>query len=325
MAGKCVHTAAYWLALSLVGQGWCPARSFTRKLHLLTRQKTILAILTETRQALTPTMLVKLAFLLKHECLTSDQTFYDFVPYRFGPFSFALYRELTALQRDGYVAEKDGRVVLVARNQALTAAKVDELPRSSRLGVSRIVSKYAAMDQTELLRGVYERYPWYALKSELEHLLPTHLPEKVTAAPAVYTVGYEGKSVDAFFNDLLRAGMKLIVDVRANPASRKYGFSKQALSDISSKLGLAYRHLPELGVPGDERAELSDFASYQKLLDHYAQTTLPQREREIEQLGVLMSSAPSVLLCFEKDIRCCHRTRLAGAVAAASNLEVKHL
>lgn len=292
---------------------------------LLTRQKIILAILVEAEHSLTRTVLVKLAFLLRHECLTADQSFYDFVPYRFGPFSFALYRELTALHRDGYVAEQDGRVALVARNQALTEAKVNELPRSSRLGVSRIVSKYAGMDQAELLRGVYERYPWYALKSELENILPASLPDDVTAPPAVYTVGYEGKSVDAFFNHLLQAGMKLIVDVRANPASRKYGFSKRALSEISSKLGLAYRHLPELGVPGEERAELTDFASYQKLLDQYAQTTLSQRKREIQQLGVLMSSAPSVLLCFEKDTRCCHRTRLAGAIAAASNLEVLHL
>lgn len=292
---------------------------------MLTRQKTILAILAEAEQALTPTVLVKLAFLLKHESLTTEQNFYDFVPYRFGPFSFALYRELTALERDGYVAEKAGRVMLVARNQALTDAKVADLPRSSRLGVARIVTKYGGLDQTELLRGVYERYPWYATKSELQQLLPAHMPSDVTAAPAVYTVGYEGKSVDGFFDDLLRAGLKMVVDVRANPASRKYGFSKQAISDIASKLGLAYRHLPELGVPGEERGELSDFASYQKLLDRYSQITLPQREREVQQLGVLMCSVPSALLCFEKDIRCCHRTRLAGAVAAASNLEIKHL
>jgi hypothetical protein len=38
------------------------------------------------------------------------------------------------------------------------------------------------------------------------------------AAPkAVYTVGYEGKSVDLFFDGLLQSGVLQILDVRVNP------------------------------------------------------------------------------------------------------------
>ena len=47
---------------------------------------------------------MKLVFLLRHEtCLKDVPSFYDFVPYKFGPFSFTLYRELERLQQNGYV------------------------------------------------------------------------------------------------------------------------------------------------------------------------------------------------------------------------------
>ena len=52
---------------------------------------------------------------------------------------------------------------------------------------------------------------------------------------------------------------------------------------------------------------------------------LPERFTEVQDLGRLMRLRPSVLVCVEKDVRCCHRSRLAEAVARETGLEVVHL
>ena len=59
---------------------------------MLTRQKTVLSLLTQVGRPLSPTVFVKLVFLLRQETdLERDRSFYSFVPYNFGPFSFTLY------------------------------------------------------------------------------------------------------------------------------------------------------------------------------------------------------------------------------------------
>jgi len=123
----------------------------------------------------------------------------------------------------------------------------------------------------------------------------------------------------------MRTGIKAILDVRANPVSRKYGFAKRSLSDIAEKLGLAYEHLPDLGIPSAQRGDLGDIDSYQRLLESYEHEILPQQTTEIDRLIGLLRQRPSVLICVEKDVRLCHRGRLAQAVAKRSGLPVKHL
>ena len=48
-------------------------------------------------------------------------------------------------------------------------------------------------------------------------------------APALYTFGYEGLTIEAFIERLKQARVQLIVDVHELPLSRKKGFSKNAL------------------------------------------------------------------------------------------------
>lgn len=141
----------------------------------------------------------------------------------------------------------------------------------------------------------------------------------------MYTIGYEGISIDAFFNYLLKRGISMIVDIRANPVSRKYGFSGSQFNKLCKKLNFAYRHIPTLGISGSARRNLRDLASYQRLLNRYEKAMLPRRSAEIEDVGRLMRQQPSVLVCVEKNVRCCHRSRLAEAVAQTTGLEVVHL
>ena len=95
---------------------------------------------------MTPTVFVKLMFLIGQEpALQSDQAFYDFVPYKFGPFSFVLYHELDDLRRCGYVDPKSEQIGLCASTLDLTIEKVDELPEWFRAAVKRVVAQYGSM------------------------------------------------------------------------------------------------------------------------------------------------------------------------------------
>ena len=49
-----------------------------------------------------------------------------------------------------------------------------------------------------------------------------------------------GKCLETYLNQLLRAGVTLLCDVRRNPLSRKYGFSKSTLSHACA---VSYTHL----------------------------------------------------------------------------------
>lgn len=293
---------------------------------MLSRHRLVLALLERAGRPLDPTTLVKLAFLLRQETATgADRTFYSFVPYRLGPFSFCLYRELNGLARDGYVSRTDKHVRLNPHTLDLSREKIAELSASQRKSVDVVVSRYARMRRRSIIKAVYERYPWYAINSELSELVPDHAPAIPVVPPAAYTVGYEGKSVDAFFNGLLEAGIKGVCDVRANPISRKYGFAKRSLSEIARRLGVTYYHLPELGIERADRSGLQGFDSYQRLLDKYERDVLPRRSSNIHHLATLLQKEPSAILCVEKDVRCCHRGRLAKAVGACSGLPVIHL
>jgi len=290
------------------------------------RQKVILGMLTRVEQPLQLTPFVKLMFLLRHETsLRHSRTFYDFVPYKFGPFSFALYREMNVLRRNGYIATGNDRIALVSATRDLTSKAVAELPYDIREAIDIILSKYSTMAPHEILRYVYSEYPWYAINSQLVELLPATIPPWGPAPVAIYTIGYEGKSVDEFFNTILRTGIDVICDVRANPVSRSSGFSSGPLQMVAEKLSIAYEHVPELGIRSSERKGLTTRDSYDRLLNDYEQHTLPHKWDHIDRLCLLAKSRTSVLVCLEGDPQMCHRSRLAVALSTASNLPVVHL
>lgn len=293
---------------------------------MLTREKIALRILEEAGRPLPKTVFVKLMFLLCMETkLKQFSSFYDFVPYKYGPFSFALYRDLQRLETYGYVSIGEDQFALNKKLLDETQEQTRKLAKNIQLAVHNVSERYGHMDTRSLIETVYRQHPWYAMNSERHerNLLP--LPAKQKALPAVYTVGYEGKSVDAFFKYLLEKGLVTIIDVRANPISRKYGFSGRRMKHIGESIGLEYQHFPSLGVPSSERTTLTDYASYVHLFTKYEQQTLVHRKQEVKKVGKYMQNKPSVLVCVEKDVDCCHRSKLSLAIAKETGMEVIHL
>ncbi|HUQ68232.1 MAG TPA: hypothetical protein VM165_01840 [Planctomycetaceae bacterium] len=140
---------------------------------VLTRQKVVLAAIDFADRPVSSIELVKWMFLLRLETrIGQESSFYDFVPYRFGPFSFALYRELSALRRDGLLTEQQPQVSLSQATRRVAKERARELPRPWLDAIRETVSHRVGQTQDELLHDVYKRYPWYATKSELTYLRP---------------------------------------------------------------------------------------------------------------------------------------------------------
>ena len=285
------------------------------------RQKILLSLIeSEPGQTISRLKLVKLCFLLNREWKNAPSgAVYEFLPYKYGPFSFTLYQELDGLCRNGELemhGEKD-----IGKVPDRPSAVLDSGPRQ----ILRFInSRFGSMPLPSLIDAIYAKYPWFTLNSD-------RLEKRAAAIPIVpcqiYTAGYEGMQVDGFLNLLLERGMRRLIDVRANPVSRKYGFHKSTLSRLCANVGLEYLHLPELGIPSDWRSDLAAPADYSRLFARYEVEVLPAARSAAarQQAIAALREKPSVLVCQEADPQCCHRLRLARCLARETKLPVGEL
>lgn len=135
------------------------------------------------------------------------------------------------------------------------------------------------------------------------------------------TIGYEGMSIDAFFDVLNQNRVEVLVDIRELPISRKRGFSKTALSESSTRHNLGYMHLHALGSPREVRHDYradKDWARYTTRFSQYLDT----QAQAVHDLATLITRKRCCLLCFEADAACCHRSYVAQRVATFSNIPI---
>lgn len=279
------------------------------------RQIVLLEVLRRAGRPLGRTQLMKLLFLLrKEQGIDNYISFYDFVPYKYGPFSFVVYRDLDYLEAQGLVETAKERVACTSGG-----LKGEGLPATLALMVEATVSKYARLPLVRLVDYVYTTYPWYASRSEAA-ARAGKLPVARTAR-AVYTIGYEGMSIDEFLAVLLRKGIRRIIDTRNSSLSRKYGFSAETLQRRCEEFGVEYRRLPELGIPSSVRHQGT---GEQSLWGYYRRTVISKSDSALALVSSACLESPSALLCFESNPQECHRHILAGAVSDKTGLPVVH-
>lgn len=284
------------------------------------REKIALALLYNMKRNLTKIELSKLLFLLKQETsFISDDSFYDFVPYLYGPYSFSLFSDVGSLARQGYISETDTEVLI--DNVVKVKRELSSIAFQENADVWKIIKKYSGLSQRALVDDIYARYPWFASRSKISKIKQ---PD-IVAPVAIYTIGYEKKSIDTFLRQLISIGIKRIVDVRCNPISRVYGFSKKNLESFLSKMSVSYTHFPLLGIPSEYRQNLENAEDYRVLFRRYAEEVLPGNVPEIINVLELMKDSPSALLCFESNPACCHRGVLAKKISSMSKIPIKHL
>ena len=145
-------------------------------------------------------------------------------------------------------------------------------------------------------------------------------------AQPLFTIGYEHATAPAVLGELRRAGVGLLIDVRAVAASRRPGFSKRALAAGLDEQGIGYLHLRGLGTPADGRqaARSGKLADLFRIYEAHLATD--QARQELAELQAIVRSGRRVcLLCYERNPEHCHRRRIAELVCKALHTPVEHL
>jgi uncharacterized protein (DUF488 family) len=176
----------------------------------------------------------------------------------------------------------------------------------------------------ELIAEVYRRHPYYATRSKVASRVLSAKADRdrVSAArpvplePGLLTIGYEGKSLEGYLNQLLRASVTVVCDVRRNPLSRKYGFAKSTLRQACDGVGIRYEHLPELGIASAERRELKVQADYDALFAVYERDNLPRQTEALTRIRTWIEQDHErvALTCYEAEPCQCHRHCVAAAL-----------
>jgi uncharacterized protein (DUF488 family) len=144
--------------------------------------------------------------------------------------------------------------------------------------------------------------------------------------PTVFTIGYEQATSAAVLGELAKAKVALLVDVRAVAASRRPGFSKRQLAAGLDEQGIGYLHLQKLGTPKEGRlaARAGDAKTMLRIYEKHLKT--PEAREELDALTTLVNSGRRVcLMCYERDPRQCHRSRIGELLTERTGARVKDL
>ncbi len=135
-------------------------------------------------------------------------------------------------------------------------------------------------------------------------------PEPTAPSGAkVFSLGYQGRDLEEVLRTTRTHGIRQVIDIRENAASRKPGFSSRELEASLDRIGVAYVHLPELGCSGASRHSYWKGGSPEEFREDYRRL-LSGRPGWLSRLLVRIGSAPTLLLCLEREAEKCHRVVL---------------
>jgi uncharacterized protein (DUF488 family) len=278
------------------------------------RRKVILALLQTFGGNLGKTQMQKLLLLFAKRQAKPD---YHFVPYRYGCYSFQAAADISTMQKYGQVE---------VSNKGIEKKDPEDyihlLKDKDKVALRQLYLLHGKKNYTDLIRYTYTHYPYYAIHSNIaeRYLNEAELAKVDEYKPhaskkILYTIGYEGISLEEYLNKLIAKDVKVLADVRNNPMSMKYGFTKSQLLNACNSVGIQYVHFPEVGIVSEQRQELTCQTDYDKLFEIYRKETLCHTISSQERILKLLKSKHRIALtCFEANICQCHRKHLAEAI-----------
>jgi uncharacterized protein (DUF488 family) len=143
----------------------------------------------------------------------------------------------------------------------------------------------------------------------------------------IWTIGHSTRGMDEFISLLKENQIKLLVDVRAFPGSKRYPqFNKDALAESLTAHGIRYEHFPELGGKRKSRPDSRNTAWRNASFRGYADyMETDQFQKGIERLlDVAAKAGRTAIMCAEAVWWRCHRSLISDHLKA-HGMEVLHV
>ena len=264
------------------------------------KQKILLYILNKGEE-LSRLKLFKLAFLLSREI-----DFYDFVPYKFGPYSFEMDKDIRIFHQRGWINMKAQTILLNDLTNKLL------LNYNYENCLVKIID-YFQWEEKDLLNYIYENYSYYTQNSQIKKVAYKRKNPPI----AIYSIGYQGLSIDAFIDILVKKGIKTVLDVRHKPLSYKYGFNIFWLRKYLPEFGIKYLNIPELGIEDRIRRSCT-----KRTLWKFYIKNLEKKGELVQKTIDRITFEPTVLMCFEINPNDCHRFQLSKKIQQLTGLPI---
>jgi uncharacterized protein (DUF488 family) len=134
----------------------------------------------------------------------------------------------------------------------------------------------------------------------------------------IWTVGHSTRTGEKFGEILLAHEIKVLVDVRSFPGSRRYPqFNREQLAESLSEIGIEYRHEPRLGGRRTPRVDSHNTAwknaSFRAYADHMETETF---RSGVEELLEVAANKRTAVMCAEAVWWRCHRSLIADYLKA---------
>ena len=284
---------------------------------MLTRRKMLLSML----DAIGPSSSLRIQKMMFLYCMSLGND--SFSPYQFFPNIRGAYS--LSLRDDYHAMLSKGLLDFIDNKYSISDAGKSEnyeISMESQEKFNRMAKLFASFDDNELTGFTYKVRPEYAVRSQILDTLT--LPQKfydslerektsiAASEKALYTIGYEGKSIDQFLKSLISHDIKLLVDVRKNAFSMRYEYNKGYLTKALDEAGIMYMHCSAVGIESCKRSELLPYGQREELFAWYCAAVLPLNHSFVHFVAEQMVNGNVALMCYEKNPEDCHRSHLAS-------------
>jgi hypothetical protein len=253
----------------------------------------LISLVQELQDHISDQNIHKLLFIYCHKY--SCNYVYDFILYNNSPYSITIYEDKKLLIHKQILQNLSSWTP--CSDVFRFAKKLDMLEKLALQKLKNDIEKGLITDEI-----IDQNYANYFKPLEIDH------DKKI-----FYTIGYEGLNLEQYLNQLLKHKVHCLCDVRRNPYSQKFGFTKAELVRALTMVGIEYVHIPDLGISSALRRNLKSDSDYHNLLKHYEIDILSHQGNNIELLTKLLTKYTRIAItCFESKISHCHRSKIAN-------------
>jgi len=137
-------------------------------------------------------------------------------------------------------------------------------------------------------------------------------------APEIFTIGHVAMPIDHFVELLKRFDIRMLVDIRRFPGSRKSPqFGSDALRESLAEAGIGYMHLVALGGRRQPRPDSQNCAWRNMSFRGYADyMETPEFAEGLRELMDLARNQRVAIMCSEAVWWRCHRSMVSDALMA---------